>query len=83
MLKFFWWLIVGTLPQKCHHKWTTVSETTLPSPYEQMKDRMTKASKMGMSAFQKKHIVILTCDFCGNVKEIVNTLLSKDTELFS
>ena len=57
---------------KCQHEWDKVSETVLPSGYEQMEAGNTKFDRMsGVSLFRKKYILVLSCKKCGKVKKVV------------
>ena len=55
----------------CRHKWSKISETTLPSAYEQLSDREFGSSKMPIWMFTKKYICILTCTKCGKIDKNV------------
>ena len=58
---------------RCKHDWAVQSDTVLPSPIEQMGPLKSLGSAQ-LWAFQKKHIVIRTCEICGKIEERVNTL---------
>jgi len=55
----------------CKHEWNTVAEQVLQSAFEQM-GAVTEVKRVCSWVFEKKHIVILNCNKCGKIKEIVN-----------
>ena len=59
---------------KCQHNWEKITETTLPSGYEQMQKGNIGFDRIrGMSLFQKKYIVVLSCNKCGELKKFVES----------
>ena len=57
----------------CKHDWALQSDTVLSSPAEQM-GLITSFKGGGVWLFQKKHIVILTCEICGKIHKTTTSL---------
>jgi hypothetical protein len=56
---------------KCTHQWEKLSETILPSGYEQMSQGDFTFDRMsGVALFKKKFILVLACSKCGKIKVI-------------
>ena len=57
----------------CKHEWEILSETILPSPYEQMEERAVELKHVIAWFFVKKLIVIISCKKCGKLDKTEKT----------
>ena len=57
----------------CKHDWALQSDTVLPSAIEQM-GAVNHIKGFAKEPFQKKHIVILTCEICGKIDKTITAL---------
>jgi hypothetical protein len=57
----------------CIHNWVTLEKVILPSAYEQIESDGSPMRLDGntTSIFQKKIIIVLTCDKCGILEKII------------
>lgn len=58
----------------CKHIWDKISETTLPSPFETLKEGGCMTEDILPWLMRKTHIVILTCKKCGKVHKEVTAI---------
>jgi hypothetical protein len=57
----------------CKHKWEKIAEQTLPSGYEQMKDKINNLEGGSILLFYKKYICILQCSKCGKLDKTIES----------
>jgi hypothetical protein len=65
----------------CKHKWSTISEAVTESKYEHSLKVMGRSSAVGKVTLpwqlcdaERKHILTVTCDKCGKIKQFVNEI---------
>ena len=59
----------------CSHTWEKLSETTLPSAFEQFarNDHVAEANGIPAWVYRKKFILILKCTICGKLDKTVES----------
>ena len=58
----------------CKHEWKVLSVVTTTSKYSELGD-VTRLKKVDLEALTtRKHILTVTCEKCGEIKQFVNEI---------